>query len=238
MISKFHAPIGVWLLVSVVSVHADLARTNAAPEHPTPTGEIPHSARLQELVDRAVKQTLEQFAAKKLETNQIAVTLVDLSDPQKPIQASFRGGEQIYPASVIKLFYLVAAHRRMEDGKLKDTEELRRAMRDMIVDSLNEATGYIVDLLTDTTSGPELSPTELEERYLKRNAVNRYFGSLGYTNINVNRKPWCEGPYGREMQSVQTAQAQPSQLADHRCDRPATDRNHYGQGCSRRTLPA
>jgi beta-lactamase class A len=128
---------------------------------------------------------------------------VDLSDPQKPAQGNFRGGEQIYPASVVKLFYLVAAHRWMEDGRLKDSEELRRAMRDMIVDSLNEATGLIVDSLTGTTSGPELSPAELEDWYQKRNAVNRYFSSLGYTNINVNRKPWCEGPYGREMQSVQ-----------------------------------
>lgn len=32
--------------------------------------------------------------------------------------------------------------------------------------------------------------------------MNRYFTSLGYTNINVNRKPWCEGPYGREKHSV------------------------------------
>jgi beta-lactamase class A len=154
-------------------------------------------------VDRAAGQTLEQFAAKKLETNQIAVTLIDLTDLQNPAIASFRGGEQIYPASVIKLFYLVAAHQWMQDGKLKDSEELRRAMRDMIVDSFNEATGFIVDFLTGTTSGPELSPQEMEEWYFKRNAVNRYFSSIGYTNINVNRKPWCEGPYGREMQSVQ-----------------------------------
>jgi len=90
----------------------------------------------------------------------------------------------------------------MEDGKLQDTEELRRAMRDMIVDSYNEAAGLIVDSLTDTTSGPELPPNELEKWYDQRNAVNRYFASLGYKNINVNRKPWCEGPYGREMQSV------------------------------------
>ena len=32
----------------------------------------------------------------------------------------------------------------------------------------------------------------------KRNAVNRHFASLGYTNINVNQKPWGDGPYGRE----------------------------------------
>ena len=32
----------------------------------------------------------------------------------------------------------------------------------------------------------------------KRNVVNRFFTGLGYTNINVNQKPWNEGPYGRE----------------------------------------
>ena len=90
----------------------------------------------------------------------------------------------------------------MEDGKIKDTDELRRAMRDMIVDSLNEATGYIVDLLTGTTSGPELSEKEIAEWWEKRNAVNHYFNSLGYTNINVSKKPWCEGPYGRETQAI------------------------------------
>ena len=171
-----------------------------------PTGSAMQMARpprLQAVVDRAVKTALEKFAPAKLQTNQIAVTLVDLARPQQPAWASYRGGEQIYPASVIKLFYLVAVHRWMEDGKLHDTPELRRAMRDMIVDSLNEATGYLVDSLTGTTSGPELSPAEMEDWYFKRNAVNRCFASLGFTNINVNRKPWCEGPYGREMQSVQ-----------------------------------
>jgi beta-lactamase class A len=79
-------------------------------------------------------------------------------------------------------------------------------MRDMIVDSYNEATGLVVDSLTGTTSGPELSPTEMEAWYDKRNAVNRWLVSLGYRNINVNRKPWCEGPYGREMQSVKLHQ--------------------------------
>ena len=36
--------------------------------------------------------------------------------------------------------------------------------------------------------------------------MNRYFFSLGYTNINANKKPWCEGPYGRETQSIQRHQ--------------------------------
>jgi len=167
---------------------------------------IAASPRVQAIVDRAAKTALEKFAVQKLQTNELAVTLVDLRDPQKPERGSFRGGEQVYPASVVKLFYLAAAHQWMEDGRLQDSEELRRAMRDMIVDSLNEATGYVVDCLTGTTSGPELPPVELEAWHAKRNAVNRWLASLGYTNINVNRKPWCEGPYGREMQSVKLHQ--------------------------------
>jgi hypothetical protein len=174
---------------------------HASPQTNVPF-EIRHAPRVQEIVDRAAKRTLEQFSEKKLQTDQLAVSLIDLRDPLKPELGSFRGAEQVYPASVVKLFYLVAAHRWMQDAKLADGEELRRAMRDMIVDSYNEATGYIVDCLTGTTSGPELPTDELEKWYAKRNVVNRYFAALGYKNINVNRKPWCEGPYGREMQSV------------------------------------
>jgi beta-lactamase class A len=191
---RIRALFAALLLVSVTSMQTGYSQTNVA---------FPPSGKLQAVVDNAVKATLDKFSAKNLGSNQIAVTLVDLRDPRKPEQGSYRGDVQIYPASVIKLFYLVAAHQWMEEGKLKDTPELRRAMRDMVVDSLNEATGLVVDSLTGTTSGPELSPAEMEEWYAKRNAVNRYYASLGYTNINVNRKPWCEGPYGREMQSVQ-----------------------------------
>jgi hypothetical protein len=72
----------------------------------------------------------------------------------------------------------------------------------MIVLSYNEATHYVVDLLTGTTSGPELPEDELRVWFDKRNAVNRHFASLGYTGINANKKPWCEGPYGRETQAI------------------------------------
>ena len=202
MCPPFRATLGVLVLLSLAAVQTNSAQTTVAAAAATSIPGIARSPRLQEVVDRAVQGALDMFADKKLGSDQIAVTLVDLGDPQHPAEASYRGGEQIYPASVIKLFYLVAVHRWMEAGKLQDTEELRRAIRDMIVDSLNEATGYLVDLLTGTTSGPELGPKEMEEWYFKRNAVNRYFASLGYMNININRKPWCEGPYGREMQSV------------------------------------
>jgi beta-lactamase class A len=155
-------------------------------------------------VDDAARAALERFGGKGLAEKNLALTVVDLTDPARPEQASFRGAEPIYPASVVKLFYLAAAHRWLEDGRLKESEEFTRALRDMIVDSSNDATHYVLDSLAGVSNGAELSPAELKKWGEKRNAVNRYFASLGYRvgpgGLNVNQKPWCEGPYGRERQ--------------------------------------
>ena len=172
---------------------------------PTPAQTSPNSRptvrSLQSLVDEAARTTLDKFADRKLLENQLSITLIDLRDPAHPMRASFRGNERVYPASVVKLFYLAAAHRWLEDKKIEDTAELRRALKDMIVDSSNEATQYVVDVITHTTAGYELPPEEMKQWQEKRNAVNRYFSSLGYTNINVNQKTFCEDAYGRERAS-------------------------------------
>jgi hypothetical protein len=160
------------------------------------------ASSLQALVDRAAQAALDTFRDKQLLPAQLALTLVDLRDPAKLERASFRGDVPSYPASLVKLFYLAATHRWLEDGRLADTQELRRAMRDMIVDSANDAASYVVDLLTGTTSGPELPEDEIKVWFEKRNAVNRYLTSLGYTGINANKKPWGDGPYGRETQAT------------------------------------
>jgi hypothetical protein len=154
------------------------------------------SSPLQTNVDAIVAATFAKYPA--LKKDELAITAIDLKDKGHPVTARYRGDVLIYPASVVKLFYLEAAHRWMEDGKLRDTPELRRAMKDMIVLSYNEATHYVLDVLTDTTSGPELPADEMAKWSEKRNAVNRYFASRGFEKINVNQKPWCEGPYGRD----------------------------------------
>ncbi len=163
--------------------------------------EYSRAPSLQDLVNVAAQATLTKFANKKLTEAQLSITLIDLRDVQHPVTASFRGNERVYPASVVKLFYLVAVHRWLEDKRLEQTDELKRAVRDMIVDSSNEATQYVVDVLTHTTGGFELPPGEMKDWQNKRNVVNRYYSLLGYTNINTNQKTFCEDAYGREKVS-------------------------------------
>ncbi len=181
-----------------------LAASAPAQQLLTPVRDSQEAARkdtLQELVNEAARTALAKFADKKLTESQLSITLIDLRDPTHPVTANFRGNERVYPASVVKLFYLAAVHRWLADKRIEETDELKRAVRDMIVDSSNEATQYVLDVLTQTTGGFELPAKEMEQWQYKRNAVNRYYSSLGYTNINVNQKTFCEDAYGREQVS-------------------------------------
>ena len=171
--------------------------------------------QLTEIANQILEATFQEFPS--LARDQIALTWIVYDYPvivntggalspeefwQHEIRGfSYRGFERIYPASIVKLFYLVAIEEWLEEGMISDSLELQRAIRDSIIDSSNDATSLILDTLTGTTSGPELPPGPFETWKQQRNIVNRYFQSLGWSEldtINVNQKPWNEGPYGRE----------------------------------------
>lgn len=156
------------------------------------------SAKLQAILSPAVNDVM---AAYKIKPEEIGATLIDLREPDKLLMAEVNGENRLYTASVVKMFYMAALERQLEDGKVVMTKELERGLHDMIVDSSNEATQYILDVLTDTSSGAELPSKEFERWQYKRNRVNRFFSSLGYQNININQKTFCEDAYGIEQQS-------------------------------------
>ncbi len=171
--------------------------------------------QLEKLGNSILEVTWAEFP--NLAQNQIALTWI-VYDPPVPVNTggalspeefwkypvrgfSYRGVERIYPASVVKLFYLVAIAQWLETGMTPPSAELDRAIQDMIVDSSNDATGLILDILSGTTSGPELPTGPFETWQFQRNIVNRYFQSLGWQEletINANQKTWGDGPYGRE----------------------------------------
>lgn len=156
---------------------------------------------LQTMLDRVIQDMLKSYPNDSFKQREIAATLIDVRDANNLKTANFRGNERIYPASVVKMFYMNALERQLEDGKITMTPEMTRGLKDMIVVSSNEATQYILDVLTDTSSGAELPLKEFEAWQYKRNRVNRFYSAMGYTNINVNQKTFCEDAYGIEQQT-------------------------------------
>ncbi|MFM7424692.1 MAG: serine hydrolase [Elainella sp.] len=176
-------------------------------------------AQLNQLGDQILNQTWTAFP--DLAQHQIAMTWIVYDQPV-PVNTggaltseefwrysmrgfAYRGVEPVYPASVVKLFYLVAIQEWLEKGMVLPSAELDRAICDMIVDSSNDATSLVVDVLTGTTSGPELPPEPFKTWQYQRNIVNRYFQSLNWLeleSINVNQKTWCDGAYGRERMAL------------------------------------
>ena len=109
----------------------------------------------------------------------------------------------IYPASVVKLMYALATEAWLQQDLLPDAPELRRALRDMIADSSNDATGLILDLLTGTTSGPLLRGEAWQLWRRQRGLVNDWLRTLGWpemAKVNCCQKTWGDGPYGRERE--------------------------------------
>ena len=199
----FGRPATVFLLVCLFS-GVMTAQTNG--EIVAPKAYKPPVITESKELHTALVQTVEELISsypkdKPLKGEEVAISLIDVTDPENLRTGFFRGDARIYPASVVKMFYMVALERQLEDGKATSTNELTRGLRDMIVDSSNEATQYIFDVITGTASGAEMPQKEFDAWQHKRNRVNRYFASMGYDNINVNQKTFCEDAYGIEQQS-------------------------------------
>ncbi|MFO7630333.1 MAG: serine hydrolase [Prochlorococcaceae cyanobacterium] len=117
--------------------------------------------------------------------------------------ASWQGDRPRYPASVVKLFYLAAAEAWLQRQLIEESAELRRALTEMIANSSNDATSLVVDLLSGSSSGPDLSPKAMALWVRQRQLVNDWLSGLEWPELagcNVCQKTWGDGPFGRERQ--------------------------------------
>ena len=153
---------------------------------------VPTNPDLSARLNRAAEASLKEFP--KLNADNLALSVIDLTKPESPVRADYHGDASFYPASIVKLFFMVAAFHQDHF-----TPEVERALREMIRVSDNDAAAFLVDVLTNTSSGPELEGKALEEFLDRRRSLSRYFGSLGY-DVSVFLKPWSFGPFGRDMQ--------------------------------------
>jgi beta-lactamase class A len=155
--------------------------------------QVPVDPSIETKVRNAAEQTLKQFP--KLTAENFAISVVDLTKPSTLARGDYHGSIAFYPASVVKLFFMVETFHQQKEN----VPDVPRALKEMIGVSDNDATAFILDVISDTSSGPELQGRALEHFIYKRGVVNRYFNGMGY-DISAMAKPWSFGPFGRDVQ--------------------------------------
>jgi beta-lactamase class A len=173
------------LVLAALTARADYREFKDLPLDPSIEAKLRHAA----------DDVLKQFP--KLTADNFAMTVVDVSMPSAIGRGDYHGDAPFYPASVIKLFFMTETYHQ----KLEATPDMDRALHEMIGVSDNDATAFILDVISDTCSGPMLEGRALNKFLDKRAVANQWFGSMGY-DISAMAKPWSFGPFGRDTQVV------------------------------------
>jgi beta-lactamase class A len=168
-------------------------------------GSVRPSPILQQFLDRQVDAALAHDA--RLRAAKVRVAVLDLAHGEPPALADYHGDAPIYPASVVKFVYLMAAYRWQEDGRLRIEGDFDQDLSEMIRQSSNQATRKVFARLTQTEPGPELSPDAYREFRERRLAVKRWLATLGIQDLHcVN--PTYDGNgdlFGRDAQFLRDA---------------------------------
>src|SRR5262249_30880486 len=179
-----------------------LARDATSPAAAEWLATIQSSAELQAFLDRTIEASLARDA--RLRDAKVRVAVLDLAHGDPPRLAQYHGDAPIYPASVVKFVYLMAAYRWQEEGKLRIEGEFDRELSEMIRESSNQATRKVFARLTDTGPGPELPAQAYGDFRARRLAVKRWLTSLGIDDLHcVN--PTYDGNgdlFGRDLQFI------------------------------------
>ena len=179
---------------------------DVASEMPAPratVAAIQPSQELQSFLDGTVDELLARDAS--LRTQRLRVSLLDLPTDGAPRLAHREGDVPVYPASVVKFVYLMAAYAWRDQGRLEIDSALDRQLNAMIHVSSNRATQHVLRRLTDTQPGPRLEPEAYAEFVERRHRVKDWLNELGVRDLHTVHPTYDGGGdlYGRDLQFLQ-----------------------------------
>jgi beta-lactamase class A len=155
------------------------------------------NSELQSIVDNIIDYSQK----KKFPINKLSITLIDVNTHEI---AGYQQEKLVYPASVVKLFWLVILSEKYYRGYNLNISN--PDIEKMIKRSDNEATSRVVDAITETKSGSKLKDKEYKEWLNKRYSLNEFFQRSGYGDINISQKTFpipsekLYEPQGRDLQ--------------------------------------
>ncbi|MGB7375104.1 MAG: serine hydrolase [Rivularia sp. (in: cyanobacteria)] len=138
------------------------------------------NAKLQTIIDEVVTSVKD----KQFSTEPLSITLINLKTSN---YAGYQQDKFRYPASVVKLFWMVYLYAQIEKGILSEAD-FSQYLDEMIKNSDNEAASHILDRITDTQYQESIQGEEYTSWKNKRLQVNQYFQQAGFDKINVSQK--------------------------------------------------
>jgi hypothetical protein len=175
-----------------------------SPVFSTPPPEVQQQENIGEPVYKVVRE-IELIDSKKLSaivtdvvslakknnlnTQALSITLVDVN---KGEIAGYQQQQLRFPASVVKMFWLVELYGQIALDRIENPEILKSTIVKTIKDSDNEAASDIIDLITSTKSSPQnQNQTQDYQEWVKnRQWLNRFFANSSsiYKDINISQK--------------------------------------------------
>ncbi|MGB6301274.1 MAG: serine hydrolase [Rivularia sp. (in: cyanobacteria)] len=146
----------------------------------TSSPKFTQSKELQNIVNEVVDLAKNQ----KFSTQPLSITLIDIKTGKI---AGYQQEELRYPASVVKLFWMVYLYAQIEKDILSEADFYQYLYK-MIKKSDNGAASKIIDKISDTKYQEKIQGKESQDWRKKRLQVNQYFQRAGYDNINVSQK--------------------------------------------------
>lgn len=138
---------------------------------------------------KIVQGIVTKATERGLPTEALSITLVDLKQSQCCAYASYQDEQPRYPASIVKLFWLIALFHQYEAGILASGAVSEKDLFEMIHNSDNEAASRVLDAITQTESiKEELELKKLNEWGIKRYWTNYFFIKSNFSNINISQK--------------------------------------------------
>jgi len=196
------------LLATALPAHAETDALKTDPqavEARNWINSIRNSKPLQDFLDDTVNALLEKD--KRARKARIGVAVLNLPADQPPQLAHWGGDELIYPASVVKFVYLMAAYDWQERGKLVIDKDLDRQLTAMIYNSSNTATQKVFRHVTGTEAGEKLPPEEYAAFKQRRLAIERWLQDMGIVGVHSIHPTYNGGGdlHGRDLQLLEDA---------------------------------
>ena len=167
----------------------------------------PEAVPISEGLQGFLTATIEELRAgdEALQEQEIRVAVYDLPVEGPASRAHWNGDVPVYPASVVKFVYLMAAYEWRDEGRLEIDPAFDRQLEAMIRVSSNQATQVVVRRLTETEEGPELSPEDYAAFRERRHRVKVWLEELGVDDLHTVHPTYDGGGdiHGRDLQFLE-----------------------------------